>query len=346
MKKAIMKKLTKSIAATAGCATIFTTVIAPVSADKLYVNQAPHYDATKIEERMDDLHERFVYVKEPVADGEQRTFSIVLCDEYRQKAEEFIAAEDWKGLYEFLKTEVYVFTSYTPDEENRYILRDEPRKYVEADDYEGLCAYYQDDGFVPNYPFEIYDIANDIVTIGQEIAGVQLAHESTYPALWDSSVSPFTDVCCEAIGEDVQVDTYFIGFHFYRLLYNVDSDYAYDKYPSELINRYVRGEDMGNQVFRPLPTGNANNSTGSSPSGLPPKEQLIPGDVDLDGIVSLSDVVNLQKHVTLGEGWIEYASILNGDCNGDGKRDTVDISILTGYLCGKIKALPCKDIAE
>ena len=64
----------------------------------------------------------------------------------------------------------------------------------------------------------------------------------------------------------------------------------------------------------------------------------LPGDVTLDGNVTLSDAVFLQKY--LGKR-MEFndVQLANGDCNNDGVVDDSDCRVLINFLLGKIDSM-------
>ncbi len=72
---------------------------------------------------------------------------------------------------------------------------------------------------------------------------------------------------------------------------------------------------------------------------LTPDEAVITGDVNMDGKVSVLDIIMLSKYdsqiITLNESQLQAA-----DCNADGAINSADLTALMSYLVGLSESLP------
>lgn len=71
-----------------------------------------------------------------------------------------------------------------------------------------------------------------------------------------------------------------------------------------------------------------------------PDEAVIIGDINVDGRISVLDIIMLSKYnsqiITLNESQLQAA-----DCNADGTLDSNDLTSLMSYLVGLSESLPC-----
>lgn len=76
-------------------------------------------------------------------------------------------------------------------------------------------------------------------------------------------------------------------------------------------------------------------TTQTEPLSLP---QIV-GDVDLDGLVDMSDAVLLQK-IIMGQVHVNDAQQQNKDCYADGVLDNRDVVVLLQFLVHLFPSLP------
>ena len=59
---------------------------------------------------------------------------------------------------------------------------------------------------------------------------------------------------------------------------------------------------------------------------------IVRGDIDSDGMVTLSDLLNIKCHMSSGEGCLKGNALLAADYNGDGYADLTDFLLMRKLL--------------
>jgi len=99
-------------------------------------------------------------------------------------------------------------------------------------------------------------------------------------------------------------------------------------YPTAPPTEYIQTETAAPVTTEPVPTD-------------------VPGDLNLDGIAEVSDLVLLSRYVNDPENTeLSAAALKNADVYDDDKIDDKDVETLLGYIGGKIKELPVEPVPE